>query len=203
MYHNLVRRRIPLAAAAAGAALILSACGSDTGTSAGPAGDMANMPGMSQSPQGSATWNETDVAFAQMMIPDHEMVAEMGKLAEKKASSQELKTVAKELQEDQAQTIDTLKGWLQDWGKPASGNMAGMDMPGAMTAEDMDELSSMSGMEFDMMFAQMMIKHHEGYLEMARDEQAKGVSTEAKAMAADMLTKQQAQIEKLRGIAEM
>ncbi|GAA0793346.1 DUF305 domain-containing protein [Spirilliplanes yamanashiensis] len=200
MYNNPVVRRITLAASAAGAALILSACGS---SSSGPeAGEGAEPAGASQPSQAAASFNDADVAFAQMMIPDHKMVAEMGELAEKKADTSELKALAKEMKKE-SETAQTLEGLLTAWGKPASGDTDGMDMPGAMTDKDMDMLDSMSGMEFDMMFAEMMVKHHEGSLKMVRDAQTAGASAEAKALADDMLQNKEEQLEKLRKIAEM
>jgi len=78
-----------------------------------------------------------------------------------------------------------------------------MTMPGAMTDKDMTMLKSMKGMDFDMMFAQMMIKHHEGSIQMAKDEQAKGSSAEAKAMAASMIKTRQAEVEQLRKLSTM
>lgn len=192
-------RNIVIAGVVATAAAVLSACGTQATDASSPAGS-----GTSQSAsQGSASWNKTDVAFVQMMIPDHQMVAKMDALAAQNAASSKLKTLAAQMQDGQAQTADKLQGWLQAWGQTASGQMAGMTMPGAMTQKDMDMLKSMKGMNFDMMFAQMMIKHHEGSVQMARDEQAKGASQEAKAMAADMVTTQEKQITQLRSITQM
>jgi uncharacterized protein (DUF305 family) len=72
-----------------------------------------------------------------------------------------------------------------------------------MTDADMTNLKSMNGMNFDMMFAQMMIKHHNGSTQMARDEQSKGVSVEAKAMADAMIKTQTAQVTELKKFASM
>ena len=206
MHRNPALRRISLAAAAASAVVLLSACGSQA-TGAGSTGAASQSGEVAATnaplPNESASFNDADVAFAQMMIPDHEMTAKMGELAQKKAASKELKSLAVDLQQGESEAVDKLGGLLQDWGKPTSGDMAGMDMPGAMTDKDMGMLESMNGMEFDMMFAEMMIKHHEGSLKMARDEQAKGANPDAKAMAADMLERQQAQVDKLRKIAQM
>ena len=204
MCRNIRFRRFMLSVAAVGTAVALAACGSQDAGGAGESGDMVDMPGMSQSAADTtASFNDADVAFAQMMIPDHQMTEKMATVAQKKASSKDLKELAGQMIEGQSETVVTLQGWLKDWGKPTTADMAGMQMPGAMTDKDMDVLESMSGMEFDMMFAEMMIKHHEGSMQMARDEQAKGASPEAKAMAADMLQQQQAQVKVLQGIADM
>jgi uncharacterized protein (DUF305 family) len=197
-------QQVVLSVAAAGAALILSGCGTQSAGTAGQSGNTATMPGMTQSAAGTNTsFNNADVSFAQMMIPDHQMMAKMAELAQKKAASADLKTLAADMLQGQSKAVGTLQGWLKTWGKPASGDMAGMTVPGAMTDNDMSMLKSMSGMKFDMMFAQMMVKHHQGSIQMAQDEQTKGASAEAKAMAATMVKTQQAQVEQLRKIGNM
>jgi uncharacterized protein (DUF305 family) len=193
-------RHVLITAAATGATLILAACGTNSGDS----GSMANMPGTSQGPSAAAkSWNDADVTFAQMMIPDHQMIAKMAALAKTKASSAALKTLAGQIETGQTQAVTKLTGWLTAWGKPTTADMAGMTMPGAMTDADMTNLKSMDGMNFDMMFAQMMIKHHNGSTQMARDEQSKGVSVEAKAMADAMIKTQTAQVTELKKFATM
>ncbi|WP_030439953.1 DUF305 domain-containing protein [Actinoplanes subtropicus] len=196
--------RVLIAAAAALTTLTLAACGTDTtGGQNTPAANTGNMAGMSSAAPTGRGFNAADVAFAQMMIPDHRMVADMAKLAETKASSKDLKTLAAQMAKDNTAAVGTMRGWLRKWGEPASGDMAGMTMPGAMTSKDMDMLKSMSGMQFDMMFAQMMVKHHQGSAQMARDEASKGASSDAKAMATDLVTSLAAQAKQLQALTKM
>ena len=204
MRTRLPLHRVAVSATAVIAALVLAACGSQNTSSADKSGDSAAMPGMTQhATGGAAAFNDADVAFAQMMIPDHQMTAKMAELAQQKAAGKDLKTLAGQMVEGQQKSVTTLQGWLTTWGKPATADMAGMTMPGAMTDKDMTMLKSMKGMDFDMMFAQMMIKHHEGSIQMAKDEQAKGSSAEAKAMAASMIKTRQAEVEQLRKLSTM
>ena len=46
-------------------------------------------------------------------------------------------------------------------------DMAGMTMAGMMTADDMRALAAASGTEFDRLWLEMMIAHHEGAIAMA------------------------------------
>ena len=59
-------------------------------------------------------------------------------------------------------------------------------MPGMMSSEDMDKLEKASGAEFDKMFLEMMVKHHEGAVEMAETEKADGKYGPAKKLADDV-----------------
>lgn len=67
-------------------------------------------------------------------------------------------------------------------------------MPGMMSADDLTELAAATGGDFDKMFLQMMIVHHQGAIEMADTEIAEGSNTAALALAAAIKTSQTAEI---------
>ncbi|MFE1310498.1 DUF305 domain-containing protein [Streptomyces sp. NPDC058755] len=93
---------------------------------------------------------------------------------------------------------------MRSGGKPeAMGDMPGMDMgDGMMSDKDMKGLTSMKGAEFDKMFAQMMIEHHNGAINMAKDEQKNGQNADAKKMAGDIVTGQSAEVKQLQSILD-
>jgi uncharacterized protein (DUF305 family) len=64
----------------------------------------------------------------------------------------------------------------------------------------MKQLEGAKGAEFDRMWMQMMIKHHEGAIDMARTELSKGSSSEAKALAQKVVDAQQAEITEMQGL---
>ncbi|MEU3662790.1 DUF305 domain-containing protein [Streptomyces sp. NPDC032940] len=199
---SLVRRGA--AAVIAGAAvLVLAACGGDgdgDGPATGHGGHDAGSPSASASvPQGRH--NAADVAFATGMIPHHRQAVEMADLAPGRARSAEVKKLAAEIKKAQDPEIRTLSGWLSSWGEqvPAEGAMdhSRHGTGGMMTAEETAELENASGAAFDTAFMEMMIKHHEGAVEMARTERADGAHPPAKKMAAEIITSQSAEIEQM------
>ncbi|MEU2930802.1 DUF305 domain-containing protein [Streptomyces sp. NPDC007251] len=199
-------RRIAAAGVAVAGALLLSACGSSDDHS-GMSGMDHGSSASSATPSATAKagdFNEADVKFAQMMIPHHEQAVEMAKLADGRASDSEIKDIASKIEKAQGPEINTMKGWLQSWGKPtAMGDMPGMDMgDGMMSDKDMTELKSMKGAEFDKMFAQMMIEHHNGAIAMAKDEQNKGQNADAKKLAGAIVTGQSAEVKQLKSILD-
>ncbi|MFG3072008.1 DUF305 domain-containing protein [[Kitasatospora] papulosa] len=145
-----------------------------------------------------------DVAFAKGMIPHHRQAVEMADLASSRAQSTQVKTLAGEIKKAQAPEIKTLSGWLTSWGEevPAEGvmdhSMHGMD--GMMTGEDMDSLKKSSGKAFDTAFLEMMIKHHEGAVDMAKTEKADGSFPDAKKMADAIITSQTAEISRMNSL---
>ncbi|MBT2415672.1 DUF305 domain-containing protein [Streptomyces sp. ISL-12] len=201
---SLVRRTAAVTAASA-AALVLAACGGngDGDSSAGHDGHNAttssSAPASASASQGQH--NAADVAFAKGMIPHHRQAVEMADLAPDRAQSAEVKKLAADIKKAQDPEIKTLSGWLTSWGEevPAEGAMdhSMHDMGGMMTAEEMTELENASGKAFDTAFMEMMIKHHEGAVEMAKTEQADGAYGPATKMAGEIIRSQSAEIEQM------
>ncbi len=70
----------------------------------------------------------------------------------------------------------------------------GGDMPGMMSADDMNALKGASDDEFQAMWLQMMVEHHEGAVEMAKTEQADGQYKDAVDLAGSIIDAQQQEI---------
>jgi uncharacterized protein (DUF305 family) len=178
---------------------------------------MGGMPGMNHSSTSSqpaasssksgATVDGVDVMFAQMMIMHHQQAVEMATLAETRASTPQVKTLAAQIKAAQTPEITTMTTWLTAWGEtpmPSGshdmGGMPGMDhsMPGMMSDADMAKLKAASGKSFDKQFLQMMTAHHKGAIEMARTELTNGANPDANALAARITQTQQAEIDTMQ-----
>ncbi|MFJ5729330.1 DUF305 domain-containing protein [Streptomyces paradoxus] len=201
---SLIRRGMAVAAAGT-AALVLAACGGNGDSGAGHNGhtETSASPSASASaPQGKH--NAADIAFAQGMIPHHRQAVQMADLAPSRAQSAEVKTLAEQIKKAQDPEIKTLSGWLTSWGEevPAEGAMdhSAHGTGGMMTAEEMDQLEKASGKAFDTAFMEMMIKHHEGAVAMARTEKADGAFPGAKKMADAIITSQTAEITRMNAL---
>ncbi|WP_030250804.1 DUF305 domain-containing protein [Streptomyces violens] len=214
-------RRIALVTTAVTAGLVLTACGSgsDTGNSQhhdGKASATAT-PNKGENPA-PGQFNDADVMFAQMMIPHHQQAMEMSELVDGRAEDAEIKELAAEIAKAQGPEIEKMRSWLKAWGKPESpSSMPGMDhgsggmehgsggtheMSGMMTAKDMKELKAAKGTDFDKKFAEMMIGHHDGAIDMAKDEQQNGKNATAKKLAADVVKGQSTEVEQLKKILD-
>lgn len=191
-------------------AFTLAACGGDDGDSSGA------VSGHSVSPSSAPTTaqpqagphNDQDVIFAQMMIPHHQQAIEMARLAKTRASMTEVKQLATEIEGAQDPEIKTMTGWLTSWGASVpSGGMEGMEgmdhgggADGMMTEQEMQRLTKLSGMAFDKAFLEMMIKHHQGAITMAKEQQKSGQFPAAKTLAGNVVTTQSAEINKMRDL---
>lgn len=189
---------------ATGALTLVTACGgsSDSMTGHEGMGGSSAPAATTASAQPSATFNDADVMFAQMMIPHHEQAVEMADLAPTRAADPEIKELAVQIKTAQDPEIRTMKGWLTEWGKAAPEGGMGHDMPGIMSEKEMTKLKAAKGAEFDKLFAQLMIAHHKGAIEMARTQQSDGSNPQAKELAKTIETTQQAEVEELQKILD-
>ena len=181
------------------AAGILGACaGGDQGGGPG-AGSQSSAP-----VPADAAFNAADVAFATNMIPHHQQAVEMARLAATRASNSEVKDLADGIAKAQDPEIETMAEWLRTWRQPVpptTGTDSGHGgMPGMMSNEEMKNLMGATGPDFDRMFLQMMIRHHQGAIDMARTQQREGQNPEAKTLAENIVTDQTAEITEMQSL---
>ncbi|MEW2081042.1 DUF305 domain-containing protein [Streptomyces sp. NPDC005283] len=200
-----LHRRIAMVGAVAAGTLLLGACGSSGTGHEGHSSAAAQ--GSMKSPATDA-FNDADVTFAQSMIVHHQQALEMSKLADGRASDHEIKTLAGQIEKAQDPEIKTMQSWLTSWGKPESSGMdhgmnhGGGSMPGMMSEKDMADLKAAKGTDFDHRFAELMIAHHNGAIEMAKDEQKNGGDAAAKKLAADVIKNQSTEVKQMQSILD-
>jgi len=165
----------------------------------------SSAPSSAAAPRPDAS-NAADVTFATHMIPHHHQAISMASMAESKASTPEVKALATRISRAQEPEITTMSGWLKAWGAPvpeAGGTHhggTGDHAPGMMTEQEMAQLTAATGKDFDKMFLEMMIKHHDGAVEMAKTEQQQGTDPAVKQLAGQIATSQTAEITEMRGL---
>ena len=200
--HHRIIRKLALTGAVAATGLLLAACGG-SGDSDGTAhGGHATASASSGASAGA--FNDADVMFAQMMIPHHEQALSMAKLADGRAADAEIKQIVAAVEKAQDPEIQKMKSWLKAWGRPeaTAGGHGGHAMAGMLSDADMTDLAAAKGKEFDRKFAELMIAHHEGAVEMAKTEQRDGKDPEAKKVADDVVRTQAAEIAQLRKVLD-
>jgi uncharacterized protein (DUF305 family) len=134
-----------------------------------------------------------DVAFAQMMIPHHEQAVVMSDFALSISENPQIVELAAQIKAEQDPEIALMKGFLERFGADSGGH-EGHAMAGMLTDDQLAELESARGTEFDELFLTVMIAHHEGAIEMAEDVLAEGSDPEVLELAQQIITAQQAEI---------
>jgi uncharacterized protein (DUF305 family) len=143
--------------------------------------------------------NESDVSFAEMMVPHHQQAVEMATLAETRAESQDVKDLATAIKAAQDPEIQVMQGWLKSWKEDGmSHEMSPDEMPGMVDSKTMGELGKATGAEFDRQFLTAMIAHHEGAIAMAESEKSDGVHKGSLRLADAIIKTQNAEIKQMQ-----
>lgn len=195
--------RIAFVGAGIAAALSLAGCGGES-------------PGDSPTPTTSAEasdsevsqeHNNADTMFAQMMIVHHEGAIEMADLAVERTESAEVRGLSESISAAQGPEIQVMTSWLEAWGADTGPGDAmdhmghgGMDMGGLSQEEAMDALDGASGSEFDRLYLELMIAHHEGAVQMSEMHLNTGQNPEALDLSQHMID---AQLEEIDTMQEM
>ncbi|HET6392499.1 MAG TPA: DUF305 domain-containing protein [Blastococcus sp.] len=128
-----------------------------------------------------------DVGFSRDMARHHLQGVEMANLALERSDDPAVRGLAFDIASTQNNQVGRMHGWLALWGySPTGGDvMAWMSgggsghsghatgtggsvlMPGMATEEELATLRSLDGTAFDVEFLRLMMRHHQGGLEMA------------------------------------
>jgi uncharacterized protein (DUF305 family) len=165
--------------------------------------------------------NSSDVAFATDMVQHHAQALAMVQLTVDRELDPAVLAVVESIRAAQTPEIETMVDWLVAWDEPipatvndhvnaddhmegddGMGDMDGTDgdsdtgtgMPGMMSSQEMDALAQAPDDEFQDLWLEMMIEHHDGAVSMAQDEQEQGKYAPARELAASIETSQVAEI---------
>lgn len=117
----------------------------------------------------------------------------MSELALQISKDPEILALAEEIRTAQAPEIEEMKSW----GASHMGSHAGHMMDGMLSEDELNALRNATGSEFDRLFLEGMIKHHEGAIEMA-DMVIDSESPRAAALGKAIVETQRAEIEKMK-----
>lgn len=151
-----------------------------------------------------AAYNDADVMFTGMMIPHHYQALVLSDLVPDRSSDTRLEALASRIHLEQGLEIGTMRGWEGGNGLPKTDPQASyeemladpemVEEMGMATPEELAEVESLSGNDFDVLWLNLMIKHHEGAIRMLRDVLLNGQDLNLQQQAQDMLSTQRAQV---------
>jgi uncharacterized protein (DUF305 family) len=149
-----------------------------------------------------------EAGFARDMSLHHTQAVEMAMFAYRKGSSESVRTVGYDIATGQQFQIGQMQAWLEDWHLspvPPDGKMAWMPdgpesllpdgrMPGMASDEELNRLKAADGRDFDVLFLQLMVRHHLGGVHMAEEVVKLSDRDEVLGLARSMLRVQQGEI---------
>ncbi|MFD4586802.1 DUF305 domain-containing protein [Streptomyces sp. NPDC058434] len=204
---------VALALLFAGAATVASA-GGDDGHPGGHGGGAAAAPAA----------DSADAGFARDMAVHHQQAVEMSFVVRDRTQDEEVRRLAYDIANTQANQRGMLLGWLDLWGLPkvdsgaepmawmeqaqgkgghgdgAHGDDGGQPdsgavMPGMATRAELDRLAKASGKQAEVLYLQLMTDHHQGGVAMAEGCASLCTVPQEKALAQGMVDAQQSEMD--------
>ncbi|MFE0253342.1 DUF305 domain-containing protein [Streptomyces sp. NPDC059010] len=157
--------------------------------------------------------DSADAGFARDMAVHHQQAVEMSYVVRDRTKDEEVRRLAYDIAQTQANQRGMLLGWLDLWELPkvsadapmtwmGMGDMAsgedGALMPGMATNSEMKKLETLSGKPAEVFYLQLMTAHHKGGIHMAEgcvDKCSVGVE---KRLAQGMVEGQQSEIDLMK-----
>ncbi|MGX1269590.1 uncharacterized protein (DUF305 family) [Streptomyces phaeoluteigriseus] len=154
--------------------------------------------------------DSADAGFARDMAVHHQQAVEMSYIVRDRTKDEEVRRLAYDIAQTQANQRGMLIGWLDLWGLPkvssdepmAWMDMAGMAsgedgalMPGMATHSEMKKLGALNGKQAEIFYLQLMTDHHQGGVHMAQGCADKCTVGVEKRLARGMVEAQQSEME--------
>ncbi|MGW3951474.1 DUF305 domain-containing protein [Streptomyces sp. NPDC004752] len=194
-----MKRHIGWVAGAAAAALVAAGAITYAVAEDGGSGASAAAPGA----------ESADAGFARDMAVHHQQAVEMSYIVRDRTNDEEVRRLAYDIAQTQANQRGMLLGWLDLWGLPKvsakqpmtwmgmGGMPAGQDgalMPGMATNTELNKLDTLSGKRAEVFYLQLMTDHHKGGVHMAEGCVARCTVGVEKRLAKGMVEAQRSEI---------
>lgn len=144
-----------------------------------------------------------DQRFLDQMIMHHQGALMSSQMMIADSQRPELRDLAQRIITAQQREIDQMRTWRDTWygatRDSALPNMIGGGMMGGMMNRDQMRQMMGANADFDRMFLQMMIPHHEAAITMAQQALGQAEHPEIKTLAQGIVTTQQAEITEMQG----
>lgn len=154
-------------------------------------------------------FTSADVEFMQGMISHHAQAIEMTELLKTHTDNEVMRKLGERIDLSQTDEIKMMQDWLTSRGQYAPEQYAhhheSMMMPGMLTPEQMQRLAAARGPEFDRLFLEGMIAHHQGALTMVEELMKQPGAAQESAIfgfVSDVEADQRAEIERMSALLQ-
>lgn len=159
--------------------------------------------------------DSADAGFARDMAVHHQQAVEMSYIVRDRTKNTEVRRLAYDIAQTQANQRGMLLGWLDLWELPkvsadppmtwmGMGDMAsgkdGSLMPGMATNTEMKRLGTLDGKQAEVFYLQLMTDHHQGGIHMAEGCVEKCTVGVEKRLAQGMVASQQSELDLMVGL---
>lgn len=186
----------------------LAACGT-TGTEAPPSGPAPAAQQPAAPADTARRRSDADVRFMQHMMAHHQQARVMSAMVPERTTRPEIRLIAERIDVSQEDEMRQMRSWLRRHGAEAPATDAHAahgehaSMPGMLTRAELARLAAARGAEFDRLFLEYMIRHHEGAVTMVAELFATpgaAQTSETYGFANDVNADQRAEIARMRAL---
>ena len=143
------------------------------------------------------------------MIIHHQQAILMSSMADKRTNNETIVDLAKRIDVSQEDEINFMESWLYDRGEnkkdiPHHNMHMDMGMAGMATPKQLEDLKNTKATDFDRLFLQLMIAHHDGALKMVeelREFSGSAYDPILSEFVSDLVNDQGVEIERMNTIA--
>jgi uncharacterized protein (DUF305 family) len=153
-----------------------------------------------------------EAGFARDMALHHEQAVHMAMVEYNRGENETLHRQAYDIATNQQYQIAVMEGWLREWGLPLTSDQPRMGwvpdgasmiqpdgrMPGMASTDELRRLESATGKDADILFCQLMLRHHLGGVHMMDAILAQTDNGDVRELAERMRGAQQGEIEAFR-----
>ncbi|MDQ0792780.1 DUF305 domain-containing protein [Streptomyces sp. B1I3] len=152
--------------------------------------------------------SSVDVGFARDMSVHHQQAVEMAFIVRDRTGDEDVRRLAYDIINTQANQRGMMLGWLEAWGRPKSPDRPRMEwmghpapagtggslMPGMATDTQLDRLRGATGKDAEVLFLRLMTVHHRAGADMAQAAAGSAGTEEIRNLAAGMARAQESEI---------
>lgn len=155
--------------------------------------------------------DSAEAGFLRDMYTHHSQAVAMGMIMRDRTDDPELEALATDIALTQSTQMGTMLGYLDIWGIPLGSSEPAMTwmghpteglMPGMATPEEIEQLQSLPVAEVEALFLELMIRHHQGGVDMAEAYLERGDQDEVAFMADRIVLLQDSEIDTMNAMLE-
>ncbi|QNP73023.1 DUF305 domain-containing protein [Streptomyces roseirectus] len=158
--------------------------------------------------QANAPVGPVDSGFARDMAVHHQQAVEMSFIVRDRTTDVDVRRLAYDIINTQANQRGMLLGWLDTWNEPKSSQASPMSwmghpaypahdgslMPGMATNTQLNKLRSLSGTQAETYYLTLMTAHHKGGIDMAQGAAQSAETEQVRRLAQGMVNGQKAEL---------
>ena len=155
----------------------------------------------------NTSYISADVEFLQGMIVHHEQAIVMSNMADERTNNKTIIDLAKRIDVSQEDEINFMESWLKQrneyMNKMQDKHHMHMGMVSMATPKQLNDLRNSNSTDFDRLFLQLMITHHDGALEMVEELKkypGNAYDPVLNEFVSDLVNDQGVEIERMNGI---